>query len=125
MEVTRLEPGYDTAKEEFMHGWFNKAETALTANKPADAVSCFDMVLKDDPFNARAYSGLSRAYWEQGRTEDALNSLTRALELEPDDREIILQCSRIFGKLGKKDFADEVLESYMARNPQDVESLSG
>jgi tetratricopeptide (TPR) repeat protein len=98
---------------------FTKAEAALLANRPTEAASCFGMVLKDDPFSARAHSGLSRAYWQQGKTEDALNSLTRALELEPNDRETVLQCSRIFDALGKKEFSREVLESYLTRNPQD------
>lgn len=124
MEVRRPETACNPAKEESMQEWFEQGENALSKNRPADAVACFDKVLREDPFNARAYTGLSRAYWEQGRTEDALNSLTRALELEPNDREIILQCARLFGALGKKDFVDEVLKSYLERNPNDVEILS-
>ncbi len=111
-------------KEKAMQGWFSKAETALSGNRPADAVACFDMVLREDPFSTRAYCGLSRAYWKQGRTEDALNSLTRALELQPDDRETILQCSKLFIELGKKDYADEILRSYAERNPWDAEVCS-
>ncbi len=124
MEVKRPETACKTAKEEPMREWFEKGENALSKNRPADAVECFDKVLREDPFNARAHTGLSRAYWEQGRTEDALNSLTRALELEPDDREITLQCARVFGALGKQDFADEVLKSYLERNPGDAGILS-
>ncbi|MFZ2448511.1 MAG: tetratricopeptide repeat protein [Syntrophobacteraceae bacterium] len=122
MEVTGLGTGCDQAKVESVRGLFNQAEAALSANRPVDAAACFDMVLRDDPFNAKAHSGLSRAYWEQGRTEDSLNSLTRALELEPNDRETVLQCSQVFGALGKSDFADEVLKSYLERNPGDAEA---
>ena len=110
MEIAGFETNYN---------WFAKGEAALSAERPDEAANCFGMVLKEDPFSARAHSGLSRAYWQQGKTEDALNSLTRALELEPDDRETVLQCSRVFDALGKKDFSMEVLQSYLARNPRD------
>lgn len=110
MEIAGFEGNYN---------WFTKGEAALAAQMPDEAAKCFGMVLKEDPFSARAHGGLSRAFWQQGKTEDALNSLTRALELEPDDRETVLQCSRIFDALGKKDFSMEVLQSYLARNPQD------
>jgi len=124
VEVRKQKTAFRTAKEEPMREWFDKGERALSKNRPADAVECFDKILREDPFDARAHTGLSRAYWEQGRTEDALNSLTRALELEPDDREIILQSVRVFGALGKQDFAEDVLRSYLERNPGDTGILS-
>jgi tetratricopeptide (TPR) repeat protein len=110
MEIAGFEPN---------RNWFDQGETALSAKDPEEAAKCFGMVLKEDPFSAKAHGGLSRAYWQQGKTEDALNSLTRALELEPDDRDTVLQCSRIFDALGKKDFSREVLQAYIGRNPRD------
>jgi superkiller protein 3 len=110
MEMTGFQANQD---------WFTKGESALSTKKADEAAGYFGMVLKEDPFSARAHCGLSRAYWQQGKTEDALNSLTRALELEPNDRETILECCRVFDALGKKDFSREVLHSYMARNPLD------
>ncbi|MEN6438428.1 MAG: tetratricopeptide repeat protein [Syntrophobacter sp.] len=119
MEVTRVQPGYGQNRMEPSHGWLEKAEAALLAKRHAEAVGLFDSALKDDPFSAKAHCGISRAYWEQGRTEDALNSLTRALELEPDDQETVLQCSTVFRAFGKEDFAREVLQTYLGRHPQD------
>jgi len=130
MESTRFESGYGQGRES-LHGRFDQAEAALSANKPAEAETGFDAILRYDPFNVRAHCGLSRAYWGQGRTEDALNSLTRALELEPNDQETILQFSRACNTLGKKDFAREVLQSYLDRNPHaeairtEAQSLEG
>jgi tetratricopeptide (TPR) repeat protein len=67
---------------------------------------------------------LSNVYWAQGKTEDSLNSLTRALELEPGDRDTVLACVRVFDALGKKDFSREVLQSYLDKNPLDAEIRS-
>lgn len=118
MDTTWREAGCERGAGEY-RVWFDRGVEALSASRPEEAEKCFDMVLRTDPFNARAHTGLGNAYWEQGRTEDALNSVTRALEIEPNDRETILVCSRIFDALGKKDYSLEVLQSYLARNPLD------
>ncbi len=104
--------------------WFEKGEAALCENKHTEAADCFGQVLKADPFNASAHTRLSNVYWAQGRVEDALNSLTRALELQPGDRDTVLACTRVFAALGKEDFAKEVLQSYLDKNPQDKEIRS-
>jgi tetratricopeptide (TPR) repeat protein len=101
--------------------WFEKGEAALCESNHSEAARCFGQVLKADPFNAKAHCKLSNVYWAQGKTEDALNSLTRALELKPQDRDTVLTCADIFEALGKKDFAKEVLKSYLDKNPQDKE----
>jgi protein O-GlcNAc transferase len=116
---------WDTGCEQISaKGWFEKGEAALCEDKHTEAADCFGEVLKSDPFNARAHCGLSKVYWTQGRVEDALNSLTRALELEPGDRDTVLACTRIFAALGKEDFAKEVLQSYLDKNPDDEEICS-
>lgn len=104
--------------------WFKKGEAALCESRHLEAARCFSQVLEVDPFNAKAYRRLSNAYWGQGKTEDALNSLTRALELEPGDRETVLECARVFEALGKRDFAEEVLRSYLDKHPEDEEFRS-
>lgn len=112
-----MESGLELGQGESIRDWFDKGDAALSEEKPSEAVECFDMVLRVDPFSAKAYTKLSHAYWKQGRTEDALNSMMRALELEPNDQETILQCSRIFRELGHEDDCREVLNSYLERNP--------
>jgi tetratricopeptide (TPR) repeat protein len=101
--------------------WFEKGDAALCESRHSEAARCFGQVLKADPFNAKAHCRMSNIYWAQGKTEDALNSITRALELEPGDRDTVLTCSRIFTALGREDFAKEVLRSYLDKNPRDNE----
>ncbi|MHC1728116.1 MAG: tetratricopeptide repeat protein [Syntrophobacteraceae bacterium] len=128
MEIRGLDNGCDQGA---VKGWFEEGEAALLKNRPSEAEKCFGQALKVDPFNAGAHRNLGSAYWAQGKTEDALNCLTRALELEPDNRDTVLECSRIFGALGKEDFSREVLESYLQKNPRDeavrtaMDSLAG
>ena len=121
MEITGWDTGFGPASG---RGAFEKGEAALRESKYSDAAEYFGEVLKADPFNASAHRGLSDAYWAQGKTEDALNSLTRALELQPGDRATVLACTRIFKAFGKDDFSREVLQSYLSRNPYDAEVRS-
>lgn len=127
METRGWNDGYNQGTSQ---SWFEQGERALEANMNSEAVKCFGEVLKTDPFSAKAYCRLSNAYWSLGKTEEALNSLTRALELEPNDRDTVIECSRVFAQLGKKDFSKEVLQSYLERNPHDrtvraeIETLS-
>jgi len=101
-------------------GLFEKGEAALYESKYGEAVNYFNQSLKTDPFNAKAYRGLSEAYRGQGKMEDALNSLSRALELKPGDRDTVMECARIFKAFGKDDFSKEVLQAYVNNNPQDA-----
>ncbi len=121
MELTGWESG---CEQQSAQSWIEKGEGALCENRHSEAIDCFGEVLRANPFNAKAHRGMSNAYWAQGKTEDALNSLTRALELEPRDRDTVLTCTRIFDALGKQDYSIEVLQSYLDKNPQDKEISS-
>ncbi len=121
MEIASWEAGCEQISAQ---SWFEKGEAALCEDKHTEAADCFGQALKANPFNAKAHCRLSNVYWAQGRIEDALNSLTRALELEPGDRDTVLACTRVFAALGKEDFAKEVLKSYVDKNPHDKEISS-
>jgi len=121
MEITGWDTGFELASG---LGAFEKGEAALCEGKYSDAAGYFGEELKADPFNAVAHRGLSDAYWALGKTEDALNSLTRALELKPGDRDTVMACTRIFKAFGKDDFSKEVLQSYLSKNPHDSEVRS-
>jgi tetratricopeptide (TPR) repeat protein len=118
MELTDWDSGYE---HQSARNWFEKGETALCENRHSEAIDCFSQVLRADPFSAKAHSGMGNAYWAQGKTEDALNSVTRALELGPEDKYTVLTCTRIFEALGKQDYSREVLQLYLNKNPQDKE----
>lgn len=78
-------------------------------------------VIQADPFHARAHGRLGGLYWRTQRTEDALNSLTRALELDPEDREIVLNCAEVMRSYGRVEDVQLVLSTYLGKNPDDGE----
>ncbi len=121
MEMALWDTGFERG---IAQDWMRKGEEAQRDGNHQAAQECFDRAIIEDPFNARAYTKLSAVCWAQGKTEDSLNALLKALELEPGDRETVLECARVFTVLGKQVFAKEVLEAYLGRNPQDAEIRS-
>lgn len=111
-------------EQQFGQNWVEKGKEALSEGNNAEAAGFFSKAIEADPFNAGAYAKLGGVYWAQGKTEDCLNSLLKALELEPGDRDTVVECVRVFTALGKEDFAKEVLEAYLGRNPYDEEIRS-
>jgi tetratricopeptide (TPR) repeat protein len=86
-----------------------------------DAEELLLRVIQNDPFNARAHGRLGWLYWRTQRIEDALNSLTRALELNPEEREIVLNCAEVMRSYGRLEDARLVLNSYLGKNQDDGE----
>ena len=101
--------------------WMSRGESAFLEGNLDEARRAFEKALLWRPFDARVHSRLSRVLWRQNLTEECLHSLTRALELDPDDQEVILQCNEVFRALGKKEDAREILEAYLNRRPWDHE----
>ncbi|MDR3567279.1 MAG: tetratricopeptide repeat protein [Syntrophobacteraceae bacterium] len=121
MEMAFLGTDFDRQPDQ---NWIERGDAALRDGNPVEAAGWYGRALEADPFNAGAYTRLSTVYWAQGKTEDCLNALLKALELEPGDRDTILECGRVFAALGKEDFAKEMFEAYLDKNPQDGEIRS-
>lgn len=121
MEMAFWETGFG---QRFDQDWIEKGDEALRDGNHVEAAACFGKAVETDPFNARAYTRLSSVYRAQGKTDDCLNSLMKALELDPGDRETVLECVSVFGALGKENFAKEVLGAYLKKYPQDAEMRS-
>lgn len=104
-----------------------EVEAALSGDDLHRAEELLKTGLRDDPFNAKLHGGLGRVSWRQGRMEDALNHLLRALELDPDDREAVMACVEVMRAFGKADDAVLVTQSYLKRYPddQDFQELLG
>ena len=111
-------------EQQLARSLLEKGEEAFRQNRHSEATMYFTQALKADPFNVKAHCKLSNVHWAQGRKEDALNSLAKALELAPADRETVLTSAQIFGLLGKKDLAGEMLNLYLGKNPHDNEIRS-
>jgi protein O-GlcNAc transferase len=106
-----------------LDGWLAEGETAVTRGLYSEAEDCFKKALRDNPFHPGPHCKLGSLYWSQGKTEDALNSLTRALELDADHREAVLSCANVLSSFNRLEDARLVLEAYVSRHPDDQEAL--
>jgi tetratricopeptide (TPR) repeat protein len=114
-------PHYPTIQGSSAHDCLTRGEAAFQDGNLPEAKKCFETALQQNPFNAKIHNNLSVVHWRQGKTEEALNNLTRALELDSEDQDVILNCGSIFHQLGKQQDAREILQSYLAKKPWDRE----
>jgi tetratricopeptide (TPR) repeat protein len=101
--------------------WVATGEESFRRGAYGESVQFFEKATIDRPFDATIQNNLSVALWHVGDIERSLQHLTRALELEPHNRDVVLNCTQVFRKLGRDAYAQEVLESYLAGNPWDDE----
>ncbi|MBW2018917.1 MAG: tetratricopeptide repeat protein [Deltaproteobacteria bacterium] len=87
----------------------------------------FREVLKDYPNHPKAHNDLACLLWQTGRVEEALQELTKALEIAPDDRDVLWNLGQILGSMGLNQDARQVYDSYLKRHPEEqdmAEALS-
>jgi len=63
------------------------AAQELKRGNLTNTVSALKLALNIDPKNSDAYIGLGRAYFKDGRIFDALNSIRKAILLDPNNKE--------------------------------------
>lgn len=80
---------------------------------------CFEMAVEADPELASAHSNLGVIFWQEGDLDRALESLYRALDLNPDDPDIILNSAKVLAAAGETRTAADLFKVYLQRFPQD------
>jgi glycosyltransferase involved in cell wall biosynthesis len=95
-------------------GELEKAELALS-----DAI-------KQDPgardllaLQAELHLKKGSALWEKGDVDEALDYLTKALEINPSDRTIVLKCGEVLTDLQQHESAADLYSSYLQKHPDD------
>jgi hypothetical protein len=68
--------------------YFNAGVQSYEAGQYEDAASYFDYCAQLDPANAGLFQYLGNAYYSLGRVQEAIASYEKALELNPDDKEL-------------------------------------
>jgi tetratricopeptide (TPR) repeat protein len=59
--------------------------------------------------------------WEKGEVDRALDYLTRAIEVNPSDRDTVLKCGEVLTSLEQAESARDLYASYLQKNPDDNE----
>ena len=68
-----------------------------------------------------AYSNLMVLYWQQNRTVDAIDQLTKGLEIDADNRNLIINAFQILVALEQIEEARQLAIAYGFRHPEDEE----
>ena len=102
---------------------FRKVHTKLIAlyGDAAAAHSTFDSQLRADPEDALAYYGKGLVLNRDGKRQDALENLKRALEMHPLDSDIVRDLGKTYFHMGNYAGALKSLKGALAFSPEDPE----
>ena len=81
------------------------------------AEDLFREVIREDPVSASAHNDLACLLWQTDRTEEALKELTRAMEIDTDNRDTVWNLGQILQSMGLIQDARHIYESYIERHP--------
>lgn len=83
------------------------------------ARACFEIALEHNPNHAKAHSNLGVLSYQENDLEQALAHLHQALELDPDDFDVLYNSSKALAAAGEIDAASDLLKLYLQKNPRD------
>jgi glycosyltransferase involved in cell wall biosynthesis/tetratricopeptide (TPR) repeat protein len=98
-----------------------QGEALVAAARIEDAWGKFTQALKHDPDYAPAHNNLGVLHWQKGDVQAALDRLLTAVEIDPNDRDTILNCGEVLRSLDRIEHAKGIYSSYLERNPHDEE----
>jgi predicted O-methyltransferase YrrM len=87
----------------------------------AVAIELFHEAIAAQPNSAAAYNDLSVACWQQNKPEQSLRYAKKAMELEPDNKVLVLNYFDILKTLGMIVQAKQSLKRFAERHPEDQE----
>lgn len=73
------------------------AQRAVAANKAADAIAYLQADIEFFPNSARSYQALSQAYQRKSDKDNAIKSLQKAIELDPNNQQYKTQLQQLTG----------------------------
>jgi tetratricopeptide (TPR) repeat protein len=85
------------------------------------SIQRFQKAIQFNPVLVSAHSNLATAYYHTGEIEKALGHLEKALQLAPDDRDVIWNLGQILKDIGRQRDAEEVYVSYLRKHPEEEE----
>jgi Flp pilus assembly protein TadD len=77
------------------------------------------------PEYSKAHNNLAAILWAEGEQAPSLEHMARALELDPAQRDIVMNGTRILMAMGMRSEAKTLTDAYLKGNPADAGALSG
>ncbi len=81
----------------------------------------FRHALELDPCHATTYNNLAVIHWHAGEQAQAIQYLAQGMEIEPGNRDLVLNGVQMLRDCGEKNKADDLCRSYLTDFPQDNE----
>jgi len=101
----------------YVSAYFNLGRTLLNINDAARAESCLRKAAALEPNDAQVRSTLARALVEQGKKEEALEEVSRSVELDSVSADLRNDAGVVHGTLGNFETAREFYRSALALDP--------
>ena len=99
----------------------DEAERLYEKGDVEGAISKLNDILWLNPDSFKAHNGLAFIYWQTGKQKEAFEHAIKAMELAPDDRDVVWNAGQIMIGLGYIKDAYEMYKSYLERHPEEVE----
>jgi len=99
----------------------SRGETLFNEGRLDEAEACFLAAIKESPASAEALNNLAVIAAQKQNLTAAIDYLIGSLQIDPFQREAVLNCAEIANMLGQPDIARPVLKHYLDRHPDDTE----
>ncbi len=100
---------------------FVKGEKLFNKQDYDEAEKIFLKILKNDPDYHRARNDLACVLWQTNRMEEAAEEFRKAMELAPDDRDIVWNSGQFLSSIGFVNETKGIYSSYLKRHPEEQE----
>ncbi len=103
--------------------FFNRqGEIRYERGNVSHARACFEMAIEEDPRFGQAYNNLGVIDLVSGKTIEALKNFHKALDLDPEDEQVLINSARGLVLAAQVDAAIDVYREYLRRVPADVKA---
>lgn len=96
-----------------------KSEQLFHEGRFHEAEESIKEVLQVHPYHPQALNTFACILWKTGRTEQALTELSKAMEVAPDDGDIVWNVGQILIESGSSKDALDVYEHLLSKYPED------
>jgi cytochrome c-type biogenesis protein CcmH/NrfG len=95
----------------------------LAANGPAREIPTLEAMVAQDPKNAKAWIQLGNDYFDTHQAQKAIDAYSKALELQPNDPNVLTDQGVMYREVGQYDKALANFEKANKADPSHVTSL--
>jgi Flp pilus assembly protein TadD len=98
-----------------------EAEHLFYEGRLVDAEAAFREVIRECPDDPKVRNDLACLLWSMGRRIGAVREFLAALQIAPDDRDVVWNIGQVFLHVGQGADARDVYRAYLRKHPGDRE----